>query len=104
MQAEDRTGWEIYYTDLSVYTHASGLWGEAPSSGVLMVVECADDTKQVHMGMDYYCMNPMPSGFIDDYLEADQDNYSGVPASGIKTGNWTDQDTWNTTHQNVFGV
>ena len=104
MQAEDRIGWEIHYTDLSVYTQASGLWGDAPTSGVLIVVECGEKYKEVYMGMDYYYMDPMPSGNVGSYLEADKDDYSFLPASGVKIGNWIDQSTWNTVHENIFGV
>ena len=99
-----RIGWEIHYNDFSVYTEASGLWGNAPSSGVLIIVEDFDDHKTVCMGMDYYYMDPMPSGSIDGYLEIDEDDYSSLPASGIKIGNWTNWATWSTVHQNVFGV
>jgi len=101
----NRTGWEMHYSDLSVYTSASGLWSDAPTSGALIIVECFDTGfKRVYMGMDYYYMDPMPSGGIDTYLEADKDDYSALPASGVKVGSWTNQATWNTVHQNIFGV
>jgi hypothetical protein len=99
-----RTGWEIYYGDLSVYTAASGTWADAPSSGVQFVCECYDDGHRlVHMGMDYYYMDTMPSGVIGDYLEADAGDYTSLPASGVKAGAWVDHDAWHTIHESVFG-
>lgn len=100
-----RTGWEIHYTDLSVYTNASGVWGNAPTSGTLIVLEYFDNGyKEAHMGMDYYYMDPMPSGDISTYLEADKDSYSSLPSSGVKVGTWADDSIWSTVHNNIFGV
>jgi len=104
MDPNIRTGWEIYYTDLTVYNNASGTWGSAPSGGVLIVVELDNHHKEVHMGMDYYYMDPIPSGTIGHYMEAEKDDYNYLPSSGSKVGNWTDQATWNTVHNNIFGV
>lgn len=104
MLLEDRIGWEIYYMDLSTYTQVNGTWGNAPTSGVLIVVEYADTHKEVYMGMDYYYMDPTPKGDINAYLEADKDDYLFLPESGIKIGSWVDQRTWDIVHQDIFGV
>ena len=105
MNAEDRVAWEIHYMGMSIYTHTSGLWGNAPSSGVLIVVETAlDGHKEVQMGMDFYYMDSTPSGNISAFLEADEDDFSFLPESGIKIGNWTSDAEWCIVHQNVFGV
>jgi hypothetical protein len=98
-----RSGWEIYYNDLSVYTDANGSWGNAPTSGVLIVCECFDDGhKFAHIGMDHYYMDPMPSGGIGSCLETDE--HLSIPESGLKTGSLVDQEVWNIVHVNVFGA
>ena len=75
-----RTDWKIYYNDLSTYTDASGVWSNAPASGILMVVESFDDGhKLAWMGRDYYYMDLTPSGAIVAYSEADKDYYSFFP-------------------------
>lgn len=104
MLLEDRISWAIHYLDLSVYTNTSGAWGNAPSSGVLIVVEYAKSHKEVHMGMDYYYMDSTPSGNISGYLEIDKTYYSFLSEANIKIGTWTDIVTWNAVHKNIFGV
>ena len=99
-----RIGWEIHYNDLSVYTDTSGVWGNAPTSGVAMILEDFGYYKDVYMGMDYYYMDPMPSGTMGVYLEVDKDDYSSLPSSGVKVGSWTDDAIWKTIHKHIFGV
>ncbi len=104
MLIEDRIRWEIHYADLSVYTQESGLWGDAPTSGVLIVIACAENNKQVYMGMDYYYMDPTPSGSIGDFLEADVNDYTHLPRSAVKIGNWVNKKIWDKIHYDIFGV
>lgn len=105
MLPEDRISWAIHYLDLSVYTNTSGVWGNAPASGVLFVLETSTSgLQEVNMGMDFYYMHPMPSGAISSYLHADEESFSFLPESGIKLGNWADDSVWHFCHQEIFGV
>lgn len=105
MLVEDRIVWQIYYEDLSIYTYIDGLWEDAPPRGVLFVVEIqTNGRREIHMGMDYYYMNPMPNGFIDDFLEADVDDHTNLSESAVKSGVWVSDEVWSVVHKNVFGV
>lgn len=102
MQPRDRIKWQIYYAD-STYSSRNGSWIDAPASGVLFVVEFAQRIRQVHMGMDYYYMNPPPRGAIGDFLEVDMDDYVRLSPSTMKMGNWVSEEIWSNVHNDVFG-
>jgi hypothetical protein len=46
--------WRLYYRDGSTYDSVSGPWDEAPTEGVLVVVENRDGRVTLHMGADHY--------------------------------------------------
>lgn len=46
--------WCIYYRDGSTYSNDHGSWDDAPSEGVLVVVEDRNGAVTLHMGADHY--------------------------------------------------
>jgi hypothetical protein len=50
----DPPAWRIYYRDGRVFDSLDGEWRDAPSEGVLAVVENRAGTVTVHSGHDYY--------------------------------------------------
>lgn len=46
--------WAIYYRDGRRFTSDDGAWSEAPSEGVLVVVEKVGDRVTIHQGHDHY--------------------------------------------------
>lgn len=46
--------WRIYYDNGQTFGDTDGPWSDAPSEGVLAVVELVDGALTVHSGHDYY--------------------------------------------------
>ncbi len=46
--------WCIYYRGARSYSSDDGPWSDAPSEGVLAVVEVVGERETVHMGADHY--------------------------------------------------
>jgi hypothetical protein len=50
--------WRIYYRGGRTFSADDGSWDDAPSEGVLLVVECLGDRVEFHQGADHYQLEP----------------------------------------------
>lgn len=46
--------WKVYYDDGATFGSEDGAWADAPSEGVLAVVERIGDRTTIHSGHDHY--------------------------------------------------
>lgn len=75
--------WRIYYDDGRIVTNDDCIWNEAPTDGVLFVLQKIGDRIVTQSGADYYVM-------IDDTVAATGDLGPLLRKLGfIKFGRWT---------------
>lgn len=58
--------WKIYYDDATTFSSEDGTWEQAPSDGVLFVVEWQGDRTLIMSGQDYYFLHDGALGFTGD--------------------------------------
>ncbi len=94
--------WEIFYDDETVVSDLDVTWTNAPSQGVLFVLEYMENNnKMVHMGMDYYFMRD--GTVISTNLNGLHSHLElGLGAGAIKFGRWCPNDIWQRVHDVVF--
>lgn len=75
--------WAIYYDDGRVFSSEDGAWDDAPTDGVLFVLQKVDDRIVTQSGADYYYL-------IDDTVAATGDLGPYLRSLGtVKFGRWT---------------
>ncbi len=95
-------GWKIYYDDETVVADTDMAWVDAPLYGVLFVVEdYPDQTKLVHMGMDYY-LKKGPNVISFSEISAKMHMELGIPARAAKYGRWAPDAVWQRVHDAIF--
>ncbi len=93
--------WQIFYDDETVVSDLDMMWEQAPTQGVLFVLEYLDSNKMVHMGMDYYFIRG--STIISTSLVGLHTHLElGLVAGTIKFGRWCPDDVWQRVHDVVF--
>lgn len=94
--------WEIYYDDESVISSSGIRWHDAPSRGVLFVLETDEIGKRmVHMGMDYYFMRN--DSIISCHpLALHEHLLLGIDPGAMKFGRWSPNDVWKRVHGKIF--
>lgn len=79
--------WRIYYDNGTTFDSDDGPWSEAPSDGVLYVIETCDDRVIVHSGADWYFE-------MDDSIIATGDPGPLIRKFGGKAGRWCGHRTY----------
>jgi hypothetical protein len=74
--------WVIYYDDGKTFSSRDGTWAEAPTDGVLFVLEKLGDRVITHSGNDFYIE-------IDGTIAATGDASPLMRRQGWKFGRWT---------------
>lgn len=74
--------WIIYYDNGFTYSSLDGEWNDAPTDGVLFVLEFQDGRVVPHSGSDHYVL-------IDDTVASTMDIGPLLRKWGVKFGRWT---------------
>jgi hypothetical protein len=81
--------WRIYYDDGRTFGSDDGAWSDAPTDGVLFVIEKRGDRVLTHSGADwYFCLDD------DGTIVSTGDPGPMLRKLGGKAGRWTSHKTY----------
>lgn len=79
--------WRIYYDDGRTFEDSDGPWSDAPTDGVLFVIEKCGDRIVTHSGADWYFE-------LDGAIASTGDPGPILRKLGGKAGRWTSHKTF----------
>ncbi len=94
--------WEIYYDDETIVNSSGVSWGDAPSDGVLFVLEIGPSGSDlIHMGMDYYFVRD-DTIISCDLTALHSHMLLGFDSGVVKFGRWAPDDVWQRVYDRIF--